>query len=105
MSIVHCEQGYLVELADDMKSYVASLIPLPVSISVENQSELGGSSHLNLSSIVPSTYINKRKVSWWTRLRRRIQQKHKRVAKYGKWLAVQILLFAINFGQNELVCK
>ena len=28
---------------------------------------------------------------------------NKKVRKYSKWLSVQCLLFAINFGQNELV--
>ena len=94
-----------------MRSHVSSLIPIPITIDQDTQSQTevdaaGSSSSRNSDPslfIVPSIYPAKKKTSWWTRLRRRVQQRHKRVVKYGKWIAVQALLFVINFGQNELV--
>lgn len=104
--VYFCDQGYLIELMDDMKSHVSSVIPFPASIELpyaSAQSDGDGSAYSNLT---PSVHVQSKRSrsAWWTRVKRRFQQKHKRVVKYGKWLAVQMLLFLINFGQNELVC-
>ena len=114
------------ELIEDIDSHVSTFISSPLSTSAississaagndgsdsGNNTKSDGSDSQQLtpnnSTRRPVLHRLRAFLFRWKKqvLRRCSRLKKTRVVKYGKWLLVQLLLFTINFCQNEIVSR